>query len=131
VIEQAIARHGGQRGDEGRLVSRYVRRIARLIGIPSFGLMLAGLVVEAVNTLAGARARFPGPPVAPFASLFDLSGLSANWLLSIGLLGLCLAPVVNILAILVHHLRARHWIEAAVSLLVIGILLLSLLLGKG
>lgn len=131
MIEQAIAKHGGEGQDEGPLINRYVRRIARLIGIPAFALMLSGLIVEAVNSHAKAGAHFPGPHVMAFTRLSSVSGFSANWLLSVGLLGLCLVPVANIAVILAHHVAGRRWVEAAVSLLVAGILLLSLLLGKG
>ena len=111
-----------------------VRRLARVISAPALIAMLggllatllaarAGLSIHTLDALPGPAARAPGDLVQAGAVL---SGQGA---MSVGLLALAALPAITVLFILVHHLRARQWIEAGVAACLFAVLALSAVVG--
>ena len=49
--------------------------------------------------------------------------------MSVGLLALAALPAITVLFILVHHLRARQWVEAGVAACLFAVLALSAVVG--
>lgn len=122
--------------DPATRTSRIIRRISRLVALPALLLMLGGLLLYAVSQ-PDRGTRLPGPPSINLGELLNFGApiggavWAANLMMSLGLLGLALVPGITVAFILIEHLRGRRWQDAIVALVVVGVLTLSVFLGKG
>jgi uncharacterized membrane protein len=82
---------------------------------------------EAVKRLMQPGAAFPQTPAETWREL--LAGRGRAWM-TVGVLLLILTPVTRVAAAVVAFLVTRDWAYTAISLLVLGVLLLSFALGK-
>lgn len=115
----------------GVRVGRIVQRVSRAVALPALALMLGGLLLFALEHQATSLEPdwLLQHPVLPLRALASRALFSPTGLMSAGLLALALVPMVTVLLIFVQAVKIQRWQEAAVALLVSGILVLSLLLG--
>ena len=99
--------------------------------------LLGGLVISAGLLLAGVLATLvQGQQEAPrhesIAALLHGAGrLDGPALTTLGLLVLMVTPIVRVVVLLVGWVRRRDWHFAAVALVVLALLVISLSLGVG
>jgi hypothetical protein len=130
--DQISARIEGSRQDPQIVLM--VRRLARVISAPALIAMLGGLLATLLAARAGLSINpldtLPGPPARTPGDLVQAGAiLSGQKAMSVGLLALAALPAITVLFILVHHLRARQWIEAGVAACLLAVLALSAVAG--
>jgi hypothetical protein len=111
-----------------------VRRLARVISAPALIAMLGGLLATLLAARAGLSIgtldALPGPPAQALGDLVQAGAVpSGQGAMSVGLLALAALPAITVLFILVHHLRARQWMEAGVAAGLFAVLALSAVVG--
>lgn|SRR5487761_1809623 len=100
-------------------------------------ILLGGLVVSAALLLAGmvimlVRGGQEASPHTPLASLLrDAARLNGPALTTLGLLVLMITPILRVVVLLIGWAVRRDWVFAAISLVVLALLMISLLLGVG
>jgi len=134
-LQRVIAARTSAPGqDYGRQMALTVRRVSRIVAGPALVLMvggqLAGRMTAHVADSASATIQLPGPPAPVFRELFSAQALgSSRGLMSLGLLMLAALPTLSVILILIDNARARRWREVLVAAGVVGILLLSSVIG--
>jgi len=111
-----------------------LRRVARIVAVPSLFLMFGGLLAYGVGSrpfLAFGWGGLPGPAAVSLARLpGGWRASSGEAAMSLGLLALALVPAITVGLVLRDHLRDRRCKEAAVAASVVAIMALSAVLGK-
>jgi hypothetical protein len=111
-----------------------VRRLTRVVAVPAMAAMFGGLIVTMLTgfapPLGSPAGALPGPSALSLTALAQPGAiLSGRGAMSAGMVALAALPAIIVLFILVGHLRARRWTEAAVAAGVIGVLALSAVVG--
>ncbi|MCZ7663475.1 MAG: DUF1634 domain-containing protein [Thermoleophilia bacterium] len=94
--------------------------------VVSVSLMVLGLVLEAVKGGASPETSVAIPKIPR-----GLAGGDPGAVLSAGLIALLLTPALRVALLLGVYLSRRQWLFAALSFTVLGVMVLSILLGLG
>lgn len=105
-------------------IERVMRRIATVVSIVAVALMIVGY---AGAFLPNALPPIPGAPALPPQKIFTLQGDGWGlWAMSTGIFLLALLPPVSVLLAFAFFVRKRRLLDAAVALVVLLELFISM-----
>lgn len=117
-----------RRPQQDPTVALTVRRLARIVAVPAFCVMLGGLALALATGLAPTIGELPGPSTIPFAHMAQPTALaSGQTAMSLGLLALAALPAMSVMFILARYLKTRRWMDAIVTAALLAILAVSAL----
>lgn len=105
--------------------------IARLLTVGTYASVALLALGVAAMALAGRSPRDASPPFDPGRVVGDLVALRAEGFLWLGLLLVIATPTARVAASLVGYLVRRERAMALVAVLILGVIVLSVILGYG